>query len=61
MLDGILHQVDKHLFDENDVHWDHEQHVGRSDADLNCRIMPIEFHSGSAEDLLARLQLFFDI
>ena len=61
MLDGIFHQIDQHLLNENDIHRDHKQRIGRGDADLDRGIVPLEFHGGCAENLFSRLQLLFDI
>ena len=48
VLDSILHQIDEHLLNENDVHRNHEQRIGCGDADLDRRIVPLEFHGGRA-------------
>ena len=46
--DVIFHQIDEHLLNENDVHRNHEQRIGCGDADLDRRIVPLEFHGGRA-------------
>ena len=32
VLDGVFHEVDEHLLNQDDIHGDHQQRVGRRDA-----------------------------
>ena len=61
MLDGVFHEVDEDLLDQDDVHGDHQKGVGGGDLDAGGGVMALEFHGRRAEDLFAGLELLFDV
>lgn len=61
VLDGVFHEVDEDLLDQDDVHGDHQEGVGGGDLDAGGGVMALEFHGRGAEDLFAGLELLFDV
>ena len=48
VLDGVFHQIDEHLLNQNHVHRDHQQLLRRVHGNVDIRIVLFDLHGGGA-------------